>query len=77
MSISKPIVINRKGMITIPVDIRKKFNLNEGTEIAIVELEGVLTIIPIYDIENTVPLPLKDIIKSWDTDYEEELRLEQ
>lgn len=40
--------VNQKGMITIPVDLRRKYQLKEGSEITIVDLESNLIIIPIY-----------------------------
>lgn len=40
--------VNQKGMITIPVDLRRKYQLTEGSEITIVDLESNLIIIPIY-----------------------------
>ena len=46
---TKTIRINKKGMITIPVEIRKKYNLHDGAELVILDIEGNLTIVPIYD----------------------------
>ncbi len=40
--------VNQKGMITIPVDLRRKYQLKEGSEITIVDLESNLIIIPIF-----------------------------
>ena len=77
MKSAKSIFVNQKGMITVPADLRRKFNLTPGTEIAIVELEGNITIIPLKDKESTRKIPLKEMAKIFDDSHEEELRLEQ
>lgn len=73
----KSIFINQKGMITIPAELRKKFNLTAGSEVAVVELEGNIVIVPLQDIETTRKISLKDMVKSIDESHEEELKLEQ
>ena len=44
---NRTITINEKGMITIPYQLRKKHNLSKGREVAVVEIEGNITIIPL------------------------------
>jgi AbrB family looped-hinge helix DNA binding protein len=51
MARSKASVVNKKGMITIPADVRERFNLHEGSRVTIMEIDGHLEIIPIVDIE--------------------------
>ncbi|MCF2141300.1 MAG: AbrB/MazE/SpoVT family DNA-binding domain-containing protein [Candidatus Lokiarchaeota archaeon] len=46
---SKIITVNRKGMITIPVNIRKKYNIKENSKLVILDIDGKLEIIPIYE----------------------------
>jgi AbrB family looped-hinge helix DNA binding protein len=36
--------VTRKGQITIPVDIRRKFNIKEGMKVEVVEEEGKIVI---------------------------------
>lgn len=38
-------------MITIPKNIRKKYGIKTGSEIAVIEVDGNITIIPIMSIE--------------------------
>jgi AbrB family looped-hinge helix DNA binding protein len=63
-------------MITIPKEIRKKNNIQPGSEVAIVELEGIITVIPIKDIKSTRNITLKEMEQSIEESREEELRLE-
>ncbi len=41
--------ISDKGWVVIPAEMRKKYNLQPGTEVSIVDYGGVLAIIPISD----------------------------
>ncbi len=43
------IIVDRKGMITIPAPLRKKYDLHEGSELVILDIDGKLEIVPIYD----------------------------
>lgn len=43
--------VNSKGQITIPADLRKKFNLHQGDEVDVVEVDGELTIIRVQQAE--------------------------
>ena len=36
--------VTRKGQITIPADIRRKFNIEEGMKVKVVEEEGKIVI---------------------------------
>ena len=42
----KSIMIDKKGMVKIPAKLRKKHDLNEGSEVAFVELEGAIELVP-------------------------------
>lgn len=76
MKSPKSIFVNQKGMVVIPVELRKKYNLTPGTEVAIVELEGVLTIIPIRDIALNNDITLKAMAEIYEKSREDELKLE-
>ncbi|MGV9203866.1 MAG: AbrB/MazE/SpoVT family DNA-binding domain-containing protein [Promethearchaeia archaeon] len=39
--------VNKKGMITIPNEIREKYNIVEGSEVLITEINGEIHILPI------------------------------
>jgi AbrB family looped-hinge helix DNA binding protein len=40
------LTISHKGWVVIPADLRKKYKLEPGTEVAIVDYGGVLSIVP-------------------------------
>ena len=66
-------------MITIPVDIRKKYNLEQGSEIVILDIEGALTIVPIYKDFSKVQkiLPTREEMQEQiEKSHREELKLE-
>jgi antitoxin PrlF len=41
---SEEVVVTRKGQVTIPVNIRRKFKIEENTKVAIVEEDGKIVI---------------------------------
>ena len=41
--------VTKKGQITIPIDIRKKYNIRD--RVAVLDEDGRITIIPVYDLE--------------------------
>ena len=76
---TKIIRVNKKGMITIPVEIRKKYNLMEGAEISILDIDGQLSIIPIYESFSEVQkmlAPRQAMVDIQEKLHEEELLLE-
>lgn len=40
------LTISNKGWVVIPAEMRKKYRLNPGTEVVIVDYGGVLAIVP-------------------------------
>ena len=40
------LTISNKGWVVIPAELRKKYNLQPGTQVMIVDYGGVLSIIP-------------------------------
>ncbi len=44
--------VNKKGMITIPNEIREKYNIAEGSEVLVIEILGEIQIIPVLDFED-------------------------
>ncbi len=41
--------VKAKGQVVIPVDLRRKFQIDEGTKVAFLEEEGRLFIQPVTD----------------------------
>jgi AbrB family looped-hinge helix DNA binding protein len=39
------VVLNSKGQVTIPASLRAKYNLHEGDEVDIIEIDGTLQIV--------------------------------
>ena len=78
MMTGKSAIVNKKGMVTIPAKLRKKHDLREGSEVAFVELEGAIVLIPILDFESLRPfLPTrKQMEKIYDESRGIELKLE-
>ena len=46
---NKTMIVNSKGMVTIPAKVRKKYGIKEGSEIAILEIEGEIKLVPLLD----------------------------
>jgi len=42
-------IVKAKGQVVIPVDIRRRFQIDEGTRVAFLEEEGRLFIQPVTD----------------------------
>lgn len=40
------IIVSEKGWVVIPADLRKKYNLQPGTEVQVVDYGGVLALVP-------------------------------
>ncbi|OLS11982.1 MAG: hypothetical protein RBG13Loki_4391 [Promethearchaeota archaeon CR_4] len=79
MNAEDVVTITSRGMITIPLSLRKRFNLKPGTQIAILEDEGKLALIPLVDIEQireTFPT-LAETSTIFDKSRKEELELER
>ena len=38
--------VSEKGWVVIPADLRKKYNLHPGAEVAVVDYGGVLALVP-------------------------------
>jgi AbrB family looped-hinge helix DNA binding protein len=70
--------INKKGMVTIPIRLRKKYNLHAGTEVAFVVEEGSIVLVPIMKIEDLRSyLPThEEMLKTIEENRESELKLE-
>ncbi len=77
--INKTIIVDRKGMITIPEVLRKKYNIHEGSQLVILDIEGELEIVPIYDDFTKIQQKLssrKVIERRYNESIKKELELE-
>ncbi|MHA1521888.1 MAG: AbrB/MazE/SpoVT family DNA-binding domain-containing protein [Promethearchaeota archaeon] len=75
---SKISKVNKKGMITIPKDIREHFNIEAGSEVSVMVINGEIRIIPILDFDelrSTFP-SIQEMRESYQTARKEELELE-
>ena len=70
-------MVNRKGMITIPADVRERFNLREGSRVIVMEIDGHIEIIPIVDIEKFREHSYAEYSKSEDEARAIDLELEK
>ncbi len=77
MAKSRASVVNRKGMITIPVDLRERFNIHEGSRVTVMEIDGHLEIVPIVDIETFREHSYAEYSKVEDEARELDLELEK
>ncbi len=73
---SKPIQVNNKGMITIPADLREKYDIRPGAMLSILEINGHLEIVPIVDIERLRKHTAGEFMKSIEDSHEKEIGLE-
>ena len=76
---NKTISVNRKGMITLPAALRKKYDIREGSQLIILDIEGKIEIVPLYDDFGQVQQKLstrKVMEKSYEASIPIELDLE-
>ncbi len=74
--LKKSVKINNKGMITLPSALRKKYNLSPGDEVAVYDLNGQITIIPILDLKDVQSYNREYFGKIYEDIHEEEVNLE-
>ncbi|MHA1719473.1 MAG: AbrB/MazE/SpoVT family DNA-binding domain-containing protein [Promethearchaeota archaeon] len=75
---SKISKVNKKGMITIPKDIREQFNIEANSRVSVMIINGDIHIIPIVDfVELRKNFPsIQEMRESYKTAKKEELELE-
>ncbi len=78
MTLDNVVKITNRGMITIPAALRKKYGLQDGDQVLVVEDEGMLKIIPIESIEylQNRSVTTKEMVDILKRSREEELELE-
>ena len=72
------VTMTNRGMVTIPSKIRKKLGYKDGKEFMIIEEDGIVKIIPLYDIreEKDWILDASEIIKKIQEEHESEIKVE-
>ena len=73
------VIVNRRGMITIPAALREKYGIYEGSRVAFVEIDGKIEFIPIRSIEemeSACTASLEESSKIYDENKDLELKLE-
>ncbi len=50
-SILEDMRVNSKGMVTIPIELRKKYHIQEGSEIAFIEVNREIQLLPILELK--------------------------
>lgn len=73
------VTVNSKGMITIPKDIREKHHLGKGTDVAVIEIEGAITIIPVLstdELARTKTLPLEALARIYENNREGDVEID-
>ncbi|MHA1682182.1 MAG: AbrB/MazE/SpoVT family DNA-binding domain-containing protein [Promethearchaeota archaeon] len=73
---NKSLVINNKGMITIPAELRKKYNLQPGTKVTIMEVNGHLELVPVVDITKLRKHQASEFLESIEEARKTEIALE-
>ena len=81
VKMSRIIQITNRGMITIPVALRKKYNLKDGQRLIISEEDGKLYIVPLINFEQERKNfmnhdEMKKALKKFEEFSEEELKQE-
>ncbi len=77
MVATKTVIVNNKGMITIPSKIRDKYHLHVGSEVAFIEIDGNLTLVPVVDPEDLRQVDRATMARAYDKIKREELELEK
>lgn len=78
MSSNGIVKVTNRGMITIPAELRKKYNLKDGDQVMIVEDEDRLKIIPIRSTKDlqSISVSADELIDVIKKSREDELELE-
>jgi AbrB family looped-hinge helix DNA binding protein len=74
--------VSVKGWVVIPADLRKRYQLNPGTEVQVIDYGGVLAIVPVKEnpIEESAGMLAgggKSLIRALEDDHDRELEGER
>lgn len=70
--------ITNRGMVTIPRQLRQKYNLQKGQKLRIIDRNGEIVLIPLLDLEKERNsfVSIEDLMKSIEEDHQIEIELE-
>ena len=79
MTLDRIVKVTNRGMVTIPASLRKKYGLQDGDQVIVVEDEGMLKIIPLESIKSLQKrsITTKEMIEILKRSREDELELEE
>ncbi|MHA1944832.1 MAG: AbrB/MazE/SpoVT family DNA-binding domain-containing protein [Candidatus Hodarchaeales archaeon] len=79
MTLDGIVKVTNRGMITIPANLRKKYGLQDGDRVIVVEDEGMLKIVPVETIKSlqSKSITTKKMTGILKRSREEELGLEE
>jgi len=72
--------LSKKGLMTIPSELRRKYGLKEGDKIRIIDREGIILMVPITDIKVLYGLgaehkeKLLEAVKELEEEHDEEAK---
>ena len=72
----QPVRISKKGLVSIPAELRKKYNLKPGDEVTFDESTEGIILVPIVPIETLVRTDLAEDIRRAVKHLEEERKTE-
>lgn len=79
MASNNIVIVNSRGMITIPSQIRKNSNIKPGSKVAILNILGTITIVPILNEEEMQKnlIPHEIMIKVYEESKKRDLEIEE
>ena len=79
MSSNNIVIVNSRGMITIPSHIRKNNNIKPGSKVAILNIAGTITIVPILSEEEIQKnlIPHEIMVKTYEEAKKRDLEIEE
>jgi len=76
------ITLSSKGLLTLPISLRKKYNLEKGSELEVIDEGGKLIVIPrskasdLFGIAKGMDQAIHEMIEELDTEHRENTRNE-
>ena len=79
MSSNNIVIVNSRGMITIPSQIRKEKKIKPGSKVAILNILGTITLVPILNEEEMQEnlIPHKIMMKVYEESKKRDLEIEE
>jgi AbrB family looped-hinge helix DNA binding protein len=79
MASNNIVIVNNRGMITIPSQIRKNNKIKPGSKVAILNIGGTITIVPILSEEEIQKnlIPHEIMVKTYEEAKKRDLEIEE